>query len=74
MTDLRATVQQAVAELDAAHRPQWARPELEARGFDPVGCVICWPSDGHWPCTSRMIADDLREAVHPGPPEPPPAP
>ena len=54
MTDLRATVRQAVAELDAEHRPD---PEVPGPGG---GCVICWPKDGTWPCLARMVADDLR--------------
>ena len=49
-------VDQAVKELDAEHRP------FDLNGMQS-GCVLCWPKDGSWPCTSRMIADDLRAAV-----------
>jgi hypothetical protein len=46
-------VTKAVAELDAEHYPDL---ELKGRG----GCVMCWPKDGSWPCTTRLIADELR--------------
>lgn len=60
---LRAVIGQAVAELDAEHRPTWASPTAEAAGKEPVGCVICFPADGSWPCVSRMVADDLRACL-----------
>lgn len=48
------------AELRQEHVPQWSTPEMEARGKDPIGCVMCWPQDGSWPCTTILIleADD----------------
>lgn len=46
----------AIGELEAEHRPE---PAVKGRG----GCVMCWPKDGSWPCVSRMIADELREAL-----------
>ena len=56
---LRCDVLNAIADLDAEHHPD---PELKGRG----GCVICWPKDGSWPCTTRMVADDLRRAIGEG--------
>lgn len=50
-------IAQAVAELDAEHFPDTT--SWRGKG----GCVICWPKDGGWPCTTRMIADDLRRAL-----------
>lgn len=58
--DLADAVRQAVAELDAEHRPM----DQRRRNGDPIGCVICWPRDGSWPCVSHMITDDLRTAVN----------
>lgn len=55
-----AVVRQAVAELDAEHSPSWASAVAQKAGKEPIGCIICYPSDGSWPCVSRMIADDLR--------------
>lgn len=55
----------AVAELDAEHRPQWVSEHgkgyttVPRPGFDPVGCVMCFPHDGSWPCTTALITDDL---------------
>lgn len=48
------------AELREEHVPQWSTPEMEARGKDPIGCVMCWPQDGSWPCTTILTleADD----------------
>lgn len=54
---LRAVIAQAVAELDAEHRDA----DEAVRGRHG-GCVICFPSDGSWPCVTRMVADDLRKA------------
>jgi hypothetical protein len=53
---LRSAVVQAINELENEHR---ADDRLQGRG----GCVICWPRDGRWPCTSRMIATDLQIAL-----------
>jgi hypothetical protein len=60
---LEAAIKAAVWELDIEHRPQWSTPAMEAKGMKPIGCVICFPEDGSWPCVSRMIADDLRKLV-----------
>lgn len=57
---LHRIVRQCVEELDAEHQPEWASPEAKAKGKDPIGCVMCFPSDGSWPCVTRMITDDLR--------------
>ena len=59
----RLQVECAAGELRGEHRPQWSTPEMQARGKDPIGCEICWPQDGGWPCVSREIADDLDRAV-----------
>lgn len=50
-------VADAIGELEAEHRPE---PAVKGR---ILGCVQCWPKDGSWPCVSRMVADDLREAL-----------
>ena len=50
---LRAVIADARDELDAGHR----------RIEDVNGCTMCWPHDGSWPCTSKTIADDLRNAL-----------
>jgi len=47
---------EAVAQLNAEH---YRDPELKGRG----GCVMCWPKDGSWPCTTRLIADELRARI-----------
>lgn len=60
---LRATIEQAVEELDAEHWPEWSNNEAERAGKEPVGCGMCWPKDGSWPCSSRMVADDLRKVL-----------
>ncbi len=66
LADLRAAAAQLrqldriKAELREEHVPQWLTPEMEARGKDPIGCVMCWPQDGSWPCTTILTleADD----------------
>ena len=60
---MRAAVVTALAELDEEHQPQWSSDEAAAKGKAPIGCTRCWPGDGHWPCSSRLIADDLRAAL-----------
>jgi len=64
---LRNIIEAAILELDAEHRPQWVKEggagytEVPREdGLDPVGCVMCYPQDGDWPCVTRMITDDLR--------------
>jgi hypothetical protein len=59
---LRAVTRQAVGELDSEHAPMWSNDKALATGKEPIGCGMCFPHDGHWPCISRMIADDLRAA------------
>jgi hypothetical protein len=51
---LRAALTDAVAELDVIHYPDPG--VFLGRG----GCIMCWPKDGSWPCTTRLIADELR--------------
>jgi hypothetical protein len=69
---LRAVIAAAVAELTADHAPEWASDHARANGKDPIGCRVCYPRDGSWPCLSAMVADDLRAALGPqattGPP------
>ncbi len=60
---LRGLIREAIADLDDEHRPQWYSAEVKAKGYDPIGCVICFPEDGSWPCVGGMIADDLRAAL-----------
>jgi hypothetical protein len=69
-TDVLDALKLAVSELDAEHMPQWVNKDAygyttEPRDdLDPVGCVMCYPQDGDWPCTSAQIANDLRIIVH----------
>jgi hypothetical protein len=63
MTDLRCAVAVAIADLELEHEPIWSNDRARKRGKDPIGCSICWPRDGSWPCISRMIADDLTRAL-----------
>ena len=53
----------AVVELDAEHQPMWASHRSEELGEEPFGCAICFPGDGHWPCVSKAVADDLRKLL-----------
>lgn len=48
-----------ILELAAEHQPQWASPEVRAKGKEPIGCTICYPGDGYWPCFSRMCVDSV---------------
>lgn len=57
----RNVIAQAIAELDAEHRPMWLTDGAESMGDPPSACDICWPGDNKWPCVTRMIADDLRQ-------------
>lgn len=63
MRRIRAIVTNAINELDAEHTPAWAGEQAQASGKEPIGCAMCWPHDGSWPCSSRLIADDLRTAI-----------
>jgi hypothetical protein len=60
---LRDAVRLAINDLDLEHRPTWASEAAESAGKEPVGCAMCWPRDGHWPCISRQVCDDLRHAL-----------
>jgi hypothetical protein len=60
---LRGLIRQAVTELDAVHRPMWLTERAEAEGRPPLGCEMCYPGDGSWPCNSAMVANDLREVM-----------
>lgn len=61
--DVADIIAKAVAELDAEHQPQWYSDNAKAQGKEPIGCTICFPRDGSWPCVSRMVADDLRDYI-----------
>lgn len=56
-------VHQAVTELDAEHAPTWTSADGKAAGKEPIGCQVCFPGDGSWPCVTRMVADDLRRLL-----------
>lgn len=56
---LREAMQEAATELRAVHYPEWSSAKAKADGKDPIGCATCGGADGSWPCTSRMVADDL---------------
>lgn len=67
---LSRAIEAAVAELDSEHRPYDPRTNTAVspglhRTDAKLGCVICWPSDGFWPCPTRMLADELRSLVAP---------
>lgn len=50
-------IREAIRDLDGSHYPTSygdGRPEL---------CAVCGAADGAWPCTARMVADDLRRAI-----------
>jgi hypothetical protein len=61
--DLRVAVARAVNELTIEHSPIWSTADAREAGNDPIGCTMCWPRDGHWPCMTRMVADDLQIAL-----------
>jgi hypothetical protein len=57
------TIRRLEAERDAAAPIlEAAIAELRAEHFrdgQVDGCVMCWPKDGRWPCTSALIADEI---------------
>lgn len=61
---LQDTLAMGVQELRAEHVPQWSTPEMEAKGRDPIGCLVCWPQDGHWPCASKRVADEMATVLN----------
>lgn len=61
---LRDAVQRAIHDLDLEHTPVWSSDTARAVGKDPVGCETCYPRDGHWPCTTLAIINELRDALH----------
>jgi hypothetical protein len=63
---LRQAVMEAATELGLAHEPEWASPAAKEKGLNPVWCAICGAADGSWPCTSRMVLDDLLAVVAEG--------
>jgi hypothetical protein len=52
---LREGIVREGVDLATVHHPLVVQP-----GKDPVGCEVCYPEDGSWPCTSSLIADALR--------------
>ena len=67
--DLLDAIDAQVVELLAEHHPEWASDEQKAKGKDPIGCFMCFPHDGSWPCVSRRIADEMHALLHPAPKE-----
>lgn len=63
LVKVRDAVVQAIRELDDEHYPTWASDKAKADGKEPIGCSMCWPKDGSWPCVSRLIATDLLHAL-----------
>lgn len=59
--ELEASLRRMHAELlciDAEHVPDVLQP-----GKDPIGCLLCYPADGSWPCSTRMATDDALSAL-----------
>ena len=54
-----ATICEEVHELRMEHRPEWASEAMRAKGKEPIGCVVCYPADGSWPCSSRLSVDAI---------------
>jgi hypothetical protein len=63
--DMLDAIDAQVAELLAEHQPEWASDAAKAKGKDPIGCNMCFPHDGSWPCVSRIIAEEMHHALHP---------
>ena len=63
MKGLKGAVEQAIRELRADHYPIWSSVEAVKADKDPIGCGMCFPHDGSWPCTSSLIADELAAAI-----------
>lgn len=49
----RSRIHAALLAIDAEH----------VKASDVDGCVMCWPSDGKWPCVTRMEVDDALDAL-----------
>lgn len=47
------TIHASLLAIDAIH----------VQAHDVNGCSICWPSDGSWPCVTRMETDGALEAL-----------
>lgn len=56
-------LREALDELTVEHRPMWSAVGRagftldEQPGYKPVGCCMCFPADGSWPCATRLIVD-----------------
>lgn len=53
MNDDLRRIHAALLTIDAEH----------VKAHDVPGCVFCWPSDGSWPCVTRMETDTALEAL-----------
>lgn len=61
--DENRVIRESAEALESEHWPLWASEQAKANGRPPVGCEICFPKDGSWPCVTRMVADDLRKLI-----------
>jgi hypothetical protein len=50
--------EQALLSILSEHVPQWSTDTAKRSGKHPIGCALCWPSDGSWPCTTWLEARD----------------
>lgn len=48
-----STIHACLLAIDAEH----------TKAHDVDGCVMCWPSDGGWPCVTRMETDEALDAL-----------
>lgn len=53
---LRAVIDRAEQDLCDDHQPLM-------HGAHAIGCQICYPADGSWPCVVRLTLDDLTAAT-----------
>lgn len=60
---LRTAVLDAIRELEAGHRPEWASEKAKASGKEPLWCTTCGAADGSWPCLAAEVAGDLKRAL-----------
>lgn len=63
LAQVERAVNQAISELRGEHYATWASEQAKANGKEPIGCEICYPASGGWPCVSSMVADDLWTAL-----------
>lgn len=56
--ELLAEVDRLRSDLEAARRELTDEHQPSPDGH---GCVVCYPQDGRWPCTSALIVAALAE-------------